>query len=94
MRRRLSPRAGRVGAGTRAKHEVHAAVLWCLRDRSPAADLFGHRGRRWLAEPDLPAAARETVAAAVRQVDVLDREVAAVESSSPPRRCRGRRSRG
>jgi hypothetical protein len=45
----------------------------CLKDRSPAADLFGIKGRRWLAEQQLPICERETVDAGLRQVlsDVL-----------------------
>jgi transposase len=79
MRRRLSHRAGLVGVRTRAKNEVHAALLRCLKDRPPVADVFRHKGRRWLAEQVLPVAEQETVDAAVRQVDFLDREVAEVE---------------
>jgi transposase len=79
MRRRVSHRAGLVRVRTRAKNEVHAALLRCLKDRPPAADLFGLKGRRWLDEQELPVAERETVDAAVRQVDFLDREIAEVE---------------
>jgi transposase len=79
MRRRLSRRAQLVHARTRAKNEVHAALMRCLKDRPPASDLFGVKGRRWLAEQDLPLCERETVDSAVRQVDFLDTEIAAVE---------------
>ncbi len=51
----------------------------CLKDRPPASDLFGVKGRAWLAEHDLPVVERETVDSAVRQVDFLDSEIAAVE---------------
>ena len=54
MRRRLSRRAQLVRARTRAKNEVHAVLMRCLKDRPPAADLFGVKGRRWLAEQQLP----------------------------------------
>ena len=51
----------------------------CLKDRPPAADLFGVKGRRWLAEQNLPLVERESVDSAVRQVEFLDGEIAAVE---------------
>src|SRR5215212_1664352 len=79
MRRRLARRAQLVHARTRAKNEVHAALMRCLKDRPPASDLFGVKGRRWLAEQDLPVCERETVDSAVRQVDFLDGEIAQVE---------------
>jgi transposase len=79
MRRRLSRRAQLVRARSRAKNEVHAALMRCLKDRPPASDLFGVKGRRWLAEQSLPVCERETVDSAVRQVDFLDSEIAAVE---------------
>ena len=79
MRRRLSRRQQLVRARTRAKNEVHAALMRCLKDRPPATDLFGVKGRAWLAEQDLPVVERETVDSAVRQVEFLDGEIAAVE---------------
>jgi transposase len=79
MRRRLSRRQQLVRARTRAKNEVHAALMRCLKDRPPAADLFGVKGRAWLGEQDLPLIERETVDSAVRQVEFLDGEIAAVE---------------
>ena len=79
MRRRLARRAQLVRARSRAKNEVHAALMRCLKDRPPAADLFGVKGRRWLADQQLPVCERETVDSAVRQVDFLDAEIAEVE---------------
>src|SRR5215204_306135 len=79
MRRRLARRAQLVRARTRAKNEVHAALMRCLKDRPPASDLFGVKGPRWLAEQDLAVCERETVDSAVRQVDFLDTEIAQVE---------------
>jgi transposase len=79
MRRRLSRRAQLVRARSRAKNEIHAVLMRCLKDRPPASDLFGVKGRRWLAEQQLPLCERETVDAGLRQVDFLDAEVAAVE---------------
>jgi transposase len=81
MRRRLGRRQQLVRARTRAKNEVHAALMRCLKDRPPAADLFGVKGRHWLAEQDLALVERETVDSAVGQVDFLDAEIAAVEQA-------------
>src|SRR5205814_2916687 len=79
MRRRLARRTQLVRARTRAKNEIHAVLLRCLKDRPPASDLFGLKGRRWLAAQQLPVCERETVDAGLRQVDFLDSEIAAVE---------------
>jgi transposase len=79
MRRRLARRSQLVRARSRAKNEIHAVLMRCLKDRPPASDLFGVKGRRWLAEQRLSLTERETVDSAVRQVDFLDTEVAAVE---------------
>jgi transposase len=69
-RRRLcSRRAALVRARTRAKNEVHAVIARNLKGRPPVSDLFGRRGRHWLADwsclrmsasPSMPACARST----------------------------------
>jgi transposase len=79
MRRRLARRAQLVRARSRAKNEIHAVLMRCLKDRPPASDLFGVKGRRWLAEQQLPVTERETVESAMRQVSFLDAEIAEVE---------------
>ena len=79
MRRRLARRAQLVRARTRAKNEVHAVLMRCLKDRPPASDLFGVKGRHWLADQQLAVCERETVDSALRQVDFLDTEIAEVE---------------
>ena len=79
MRRRLARRAQLVRARSRAKNEIHAVLMRCLKDRPPASDLFGVKGRRWLAQQQLPVVERETVDSAMRQVEFLDAEIAAVE---------------
>jgi transposase len=68
-----------VRARTRAKNEIHAVLMRCLKDRPPASDLFGVEGRAWLAEQQLALTERETVDSAVRQVSFLDSEIAQVE---------------
>ncbi len=76
LRRRVSVRAQLVRQRTRAKNQVHATLIRNLKGRPPVSDLFGVRGRRWLAEQMLPADERETVAACLRQIEFLDGEVA------------------
>jgi transposase len=80
MRRRLARRAQLVRARTRAKNEVHAVLIRRLIAKPRVADLFGQGGRRWLAELELPEEERETLGSALRQVDFLEQEIAAVEA--------------
>jgi transposase len=79
MRRRLSRRGQLVHARTRVKNEIHAVLMRQLVGRAPVADLFGAKGRAWLAELELPVEERETIQSAIRQVDFLDQEITAVE---------------
>src|SRR5215203_4525672 len=79
MRRRLARRAQLVRARSRVKNELHAVLMRCLKDRPPAADLFGVKGRQWLAEQELAVCERETVDAGLRQVDFLDTEITQVD---------------
>lgn len=43
------------------------------------SDLFGKAGRTWLAELELPAAERESVDSAMRQIEFCESEIAAIE---------------
>ena len=79
LRRRLGRRAQLVHSRTRAKNEIHAVLQRRLTGRPPASDLFGVKGRRWLAGVELPLEERETVDACLRHVDFLDSEIGAVE---------------
>ena len=79
MRRRLQRRGQLVWGRARAKNQIHAALMRCLIGRAPFADLFGKKGRGWLAELELPAEERESVDSALRQIEFLDSEIAAVE---------------
>lgn len=79
MRRRLGRRTQLVRARTRAKNDVHAVLLRTLKGKPPVSDLFGVKGRAWLADQEFPIAEQETVDTALRQVDFLDAEIAAVE---------------
>jgi transposase len=79
MRRRLSRRGQLVHARTRVKNEIHAVLMRQLIGRPPVSDLFGGKGRAWLAQLELPVEERETIEGGIRQVDFLDQEIAAVE---------------
>ena len=54
LRRRISARAQLVRQRTRAKNQVHATLIRNLKGKPPVSDLFGVRGRRWLAAQELP----------------------------------------
>lgn len=79
LRRRIARRAALVRQRTRAKNEVHAVIMRCLLGRPPASDLFGKKGRVWLAGQRLAPAEQETVAGCLRQVDFLDAEIGAID---------------
>jgi hypothetical protein len=49
LRRRLARREQLVRARTRTKTEVHAGLQRRLQAKPPCCDLFGVRGRQWLA---------------------------------------------
>jgi transposase len=66
MRRRLGRRGQLVHARTRAKNEIHAVLMRQLVGRPRVSDLFGVKGRKWLAELQLPLEERETVNSAMR----------------------------
>ncbi len=79
LRRLVSRHAQLVKQRTRAKNQVHAVLQRTLKGRPPASDLFGKRGRAWLEAQDLPADERDTVQAALRQVEFLDGELRLVD---------------
>ena len=79
LRRRLARREQLVHARTRSKNEIHAVLQRRLQGKPPCSDLFGIKGRRWLAGLELPVEERESVDAALRHVEFLDAEIAAVE---------------
>jgi transposase len=79
MRRRLSRRSQLVWARNRAKNQVHAVLMRQLVGRPPFSDVFGIKGREWLAELELAFEERETVDSAVRQIEFLTSEIATVE---------------
>ncbi len=79
LRRRLARREQLTRARTRVKNEIHACLQRLLQERPPCSDLFGVKGRQWLAGLELPPEERESVDAGIRQIEFLDAEIAAVE---------------
>src|SRR4051812_32668765 len=93
-RRQVARRAHLVRQRTRLKNQVQSILHRNLIPRCPAADLFGIKGRRWLAEQELPADERQAVAALLlRQLDfhghelrLIDAELARVALGCPDTR--------
>ena len=81
LRRRLARREQLMRSRTRVKNEVHACLQRRLQEKPPCSDLFGVKGRQWLGGLELPLEERETVDAAIRQIEFLDAEVSAVDHS-------------
>jgi transposase len=79
MRRRLSRRAQLVRERTRSKNEIHAVIIRRLIGRPPVSDVFGVKGRRWLAGLRLPVEERETLDSCLRQIAFLDTEITEVD---------------
>jgi transposase len=79
LRRRLARREQLVHSRSRAKNEIHAVLQRRLQGKPPCSDLFGVKGRQWLAALELPLEERESVDAGIRHVEFLDAEIAAVE---------------
>lgn len=73
-RQQVRLRATLVRQRTRLKNQVHA-VLHQRGLRSPVTDLFGKRGRQWLAAAKLPAQAKEAVTVCCRLIDGYTKEI-------------------
>jgi hypothetical protein len=54
LRRRLARREQLMRSRTRAKNEIHASLQRRLQPKPPCSDLFGVKGRGWLAGLELP----------------------------------------
>jgi transposase len=79
LRRRLARRWQLVRIRTATENEIHAVLQRRLQGKPPCSDLFGVKGRQWLASLELPLEERESVDAGIRQIDFLDAEIAAAE---------------
>jgi hypothetical protein len=80
VRRQVARRAHIVRHRTRLKNGVHVILHRNLVPRCPAADLFGHKGRGWLAEQELPADERQAVEALLRQLDFAGEELRLIDA--------------
>jgi transposase len=80
LRRQVARRAHIVRQRTRLKNRVQSILHRNLIPRCPAADLFGHKGRAWLAEQDLPADERQAVEALLRQLDFHGEELKLIDA--------------
>jgi transposase len=80
LRRQVSRRAHLVRQRTRLKNQVQAVLARNLLPRCPAADLFGRKGRRWLAAQDLPLDEQWAVEALLRQLDFHGDELARLDA--------------
>ncbi len=79
LRRLVARRSGIVRERTRLKNQVQAILHRNPLPRCPATDLFGKKGRAWLAEQPLPVDEEIAVASALRRLDVAGEELALVE---------------
>jgi len=79
LRRRLARREQLMRTRTRSKNELQAVLARRLQSKPPFADLFGVKGRYWLAGLELPVEERESVDAGLRQIAFIDTEIAAVD---------------
>ncbi len=79
LRRRLVRREQLIRARTRAKNEIHAALARRLQPKLPCSDLFGSQVASGWMVWSCPWRSRESVDAAIRHVEFLDTEIAAVE---------------
>ena len=81
LRRQVARRAHVVRQRTRLKNQVQSILHRNLVPRCPAADLFGIKGRRWLAEQPLPADELQAVEALLRQLDFHGQELAIIDAA-------------
>jgi transposase len=80
LRRQVTRRAHIVRQRTRLKNQVQSILHRNLVGRCPAADLFGNKGRTWLATQDLPPDEQQAVGALLRQLDFHGQELRIVDA--------------
>ena len=85
LRRLVSRRRGLVKRRTQIKNEISAVLSRNLKGRPLVSDLFGRRGRAWLAEQALPIDERPTLDGALRQLDFVARQSPAPKQQPPTR---------
>ena len=80
LRRQVLRRAHIVRQRTRLKNQVQAILHRNLIPRCPAADLFGTKGRAWLAEQQLPADELAAATALLRELDFHAEELRLIDA--------------
>jgi transposase len=80
LRRQVLRRAHLVRQRTRVKNQVHAILHRNLIPRCPASDLFGIKGRVWLADQQLPPDDQATASALLRQLDFQGEELSLIDA--------------
>lgn len=80
LRRQVARRAHIVRQRTRLENRVQSILHRNLVPRCPAADLFGHKGRGWLADQELPVDERQAVEALLRQLDFHGEELRLIDA--------------
>jgi transposase len=80
-RRLISRRCHLVRQMVREKNQVHAVLQRQLKERPPMTDVFGVKGRVWLAAQRelLPVDEQQTVDACLRQIDFVKSEIELVD---------------
>ena len=79
LRRQVSRRTQLVRQRTRVKNEIHSVLHAHLIPRCPAADLFGKKGRAWLAQQPLPCDERCAVEQRLRELDRLSEDLTVID---------------
>jgi transposase len=79
LRRQVARRAQIVRQRVRLKNEIHSVLAAHLIAKCPAADLFGRKGRAWLAEQPLPLDERLSVEQRLRELDRLGEDLTAID---------------
>ena len=79
LRRQVARRTQIVRQRVRLKNEIHSVLATHLIAKSPAADLFGKKGRAWLAAQPLPLDERLGVEQRLRELDRLGEDQVAID---------------
>jgi hypothetical protein len=81
LRRQVARRAHIVRQRTRLKNQVQSILHRNLIEKCPASDLFGIKGRTWLAGQPLPADELQAVDALLRQLDFQGQELRIIDAA-------------
>lgn len=79
LRRQVSRRTQLVRQRTRLKNEIHSVLHAHLIPRCPFTDLFGKKGRAWLAQQPLPLDERCSVEQRLREIDRHGEDLAVID---------------